>query len=403
MPAFRYEAADATGKTDKGVIEADSARQARTLLRARGLTPLLVDALGAQATKRGGSSFGKRLSAQENALVTRQLASLLVAGLPLDEALAALADQAERAYVGELLAAIRAEVVGGSSLSVALAQHPKDFPDIYRALVSAGEHSGNLGLVLSRLADYIESRNALTSKIKLAFTYPAIVTVVAFAIVIFLLSYVVPQVVSVFANTKQKLPTLTIIMLWLSDFVRNWGWLAAIVLVVIGVLIRNLLKQPALRLSWHKWLLTAPLFGKLVRGYNTARFASTLAILTSAGVPILRGLQAAGETLNNVALKTNVEDASTRVREGTSLARALAAQNQFPPVLVHLIRSGEATGNLHAMLERAAQGEAQELERRTLFLTGLLEPALILTMGVVVLLIVLAVLMPIIEINQLVH
>ncbi|WP_316679500.1 type II secretion system inner membrane protein GspF, partial [Ralstonia chuxiongensis] len=390
MPAFRYEAADATGKTDKGVIEADSARQARTLLRARGLTPLVVDALGAQATKRGGSSFGKRLSAQENALVTRQLASLLVAGLPLDEALAALSDQAERAYVGELLAAIRAEVVGGSSLSVALAQHPKDFPDIYRALVSAGEHSGNLGLVLSRLADYIESRNALTSKIKLAFTYPAIVTVVAFAIVIFLLSYVVPQVVSVFANTKQKLPTLTIIMLWLSDFVRNWGWLAAIVLVAIGALIRNLLKQPALRLSWHKWLLTAPLFGKLVRGYNTARFASTLAILTSAGVPILRGLQAAGETLNNVALKTNVEDASTRVREGTSLARALAAQNQFPPVLVHLIRSGEATGNLPAMLERAAQGEAQELERRTLFLTGLLEPALILTMGVVVLLIVLA-------------
>lgn len=403
MPAFRYEAADAAGKTDKGVIEADSARQARTLLRARGLTPLLVDALGAQATKRSGSGFGKRLSAQENALVTRQLASLLIAGLPLDEALAALADQAERAYVHELLAAIRAEVVGGSSLSVALAQHPKDFPDIYRALVSAGEHSGNLGLVLSRLADYIESRNALTSKIKLAFTYPAIVTVVAFAIVIFLLSYVVPQVVSVFANTKQKLPTLTIIMLWLSDFVRNWGWLAAIVLVALGVLTRNLLKQPALRLSWHKWLLTAPLFGKLVRGYNTARFASTLAILTSAGVPILRGLQAAGETLNNVALKTNVEDASTRVREGTSLARALAAQNQFPPVLVHLIRSGEATGNLPAMLERAAQGEAQELERRTLFLTGLLEPALILTMGVVVLLIVLAVLMPIIEINQLVH
>ncbi len=403
MPAFRYEAADAAGKTDKGVIEADSARQARTVLRARGLTPLVVDALGAQATKRGGSSFGKRLSAQENALVTRQLASLLVAGLPLDEALAALADQAERAYVGELLAAIRAEVVGGSSLSVALAQHPKDFPDIYRALVSAGEHSGNLGLVLTRLADYIESRNALTSKIKLAFTYPAIVTVVAFAIVIFLLSYVVPQVVSVFAPTQQKLPTLTILMLWVSDFVRNWGWLAAIVLVVLGLLIRNLLKQPALRLSWHKWLLTAPLFGKLVRGYNTARFASTLAILTSAGVPILRGLQAAGETLNNVALKTNVEDASTRVREGTSLARALAAQNQFPPVLVHLIRSGEATGNLPAMLERAAQGEAQELERRTLFLTGLLEPALILTMGVVVLLIVLAVLMPIIEINQLVH
>ena len=405
MAAFRFEALDAAGKTVNGLVEADNAKTARAQLRGQQLVPIKVDlVVVAEAEGQPRKLFASRVfHATALAIWTRQLSGLVVAGLPLDEALAALADQAERAYVGELLAAIRAEVVGGSSLSVALAQHPKDFPDIYRALVSAGEHSGNLGLVLTRLADYIESRNALTSKIKLAFTYPAIVTVVAFAIVIFLLSYVVPQVVSVFANTKQKLPTLTIIMLWLSDFVRNWGWLAAIVLVVIGVLIRNLLKQPALRLSWHKWLLTAPLFGKLVRGYNTARFASTLAILTSAGVPILRGLQAAGETLNNVALKTNVEDASTRVREGTSLARALAAQNQFPPVLVHLIRSGEATGNLPAMLERAAQGEAQELERRTLFLTGLLEPALILTMGVVVLLIVLAVLMPIIEINQLVH
>lgn len=213
MPAFRYGTVDAAGKTDRGIIEVDSACQTHMLLRARGLTPLLVDALDARATRRGGSSFGKRLSAQEDVPVTRQLASLLVAGLPLDEALTALADQAERAYVGELLAAIRAEVAGGSSLSVVLAQHPKDFPGIYRILVSAGEHSGNLGLVLSRLADYIESRNALTSKIKLAFTYPAIVTVMTFAIVISLLSYVVLQVISVFANTKWKLPTFTIIML----------------------------------------------------------------------------------------------------------------------------------------------------------------------------------------------
>jgi general secretion pathway protein F len=302
-----------------------------------------------------------------------------------------------------LLAGIRAEVMGGSSLSVALAQNPKDFPDIYRALVSAGEHSGHLGMVLERLATYIETRNTLTSKIRLAFTYPAIVTVVAFAIVIFLLSYVVPQVVSVFANTKQKLPTLTIVMLWLSDFVRNWWWAALGVIAVVVAIIRSMLKQPDIRLAWHRWLLTAPLVGKLIRGYNTARFASTLAILVSAGVPILRSLQAAGETLTNQALKANVEDATTRVREGASLARALAAQNQFPPVLVHLIRSGEATGNLPVMLDRAATGEGQELERRTLFLTSLLEPLLILTMGVVVLLIVLAVLMPIIEINQLVR
>lgn len=405
MPAFRYEAADAAGKTDRGVIEADSPRQARSQLRARGLTPLTVDALaGAGLAPRSGSQlFARKLSTQEQALFTRQLASLIVAGLPLDEALGALADQAERAYVHELLAGIRAEVMGGSSLSVALAQHPRDFPDIYRALVSAGEHSGHLGLVLERLAGYIESRNTLASKIRLAFTYPAIVTVVAFAIVIFLLSYVVPQVVSVFANTKQKLPTLTIIMLALSDFVRNWWWAALAVIAVAAFAIRSVLKQPAVRLEWHRWLLTAPLLGKLIRGYNTARFAGTLAILVSAGVPILRSLQAAGETLTNEALRANVEDANTRVREGASLARALAAQNQFPPVLVHLIRSGEATGNLPVMLERAAQGEAQELERRTLFLTSLLEPLLILTMGVVVLLIVLAVLMPIIEINQLVR
>ncbi|MBU65620.1 MAG: type II secretion system protein GspF [Cupriavidus sp.] len=405
MPAYRYEAADAAGRVDRGVIEADSPKQARSQLRARGLTPITVDPLaGAGLAQRSGRSmFVRRLSTQEQALFTRQLASLIVSGLPLDEALGALADQAERQYVHELLAGIRAEVMGGSSLSVALAQHPKDFPDIYRALVSAGEHSGHLGVVLERLATYIETRNALTSKIRLAFTYPAIVTVVAFAIVIFLLSYVVPQVVSVFANTKQKLPTLTIVMLWLSDFVRNWWWAGLIVIGIIVAILRSLLKQPDIRLSWHRWLLTAPLVGKLIRGYNTARFASTLAILVSAGVPILRSLQAAGETLTNVALKTNVDDATTRVREGASLARALAAQNQFPPVLVHLIRSGEATGNLPVMLERAATGEGQELERRTLFLTSLLEPLLILTMGVVVLMIVLAVLMPIIEINQLVR
>ncbi|MFJ5381816.1 type II secretion system inner membrane protein GspF [Cupriavidus sp. CER94] len=405
MPAYRYEAADATGRADRGVVEADSPKQARAQLRARGLTPLTVDPLaGAGLAQRSSSTlFVRRLSTQEQALFTRQLASLIVSGLPLDEALGALADQAERQYVHELLAGIRAEVMGGSSLSVALAQHPKDFPDIYRALVSAGEHSGHLGVVLERLATYIETRNQLTSKIRLAFTYPAIVTFVAFAIVIFLLSYVVPQVVSVFANTKQKLPMLTIIMLWLSDFVRNWWWAAVAVIAVISAIIRSLLKQPDIKLSWHRWLLTAPLVGKLIRGYNTARFASTLAILVSAGVPILRSLQAAGETLTNVALRNNVDDATTRVREGASLARALAAQNQFPPVLVHLIRSGEATGNLPIMLERAAIGEGQELERRTLFLTSLLEPLLILTMGVVVLLIVLAVLMPIIEINQLVR
>lgn len=404
MPAFRFEAIDATGKSQRGVVEADSARAARAQLRTQGLTPLLVEAAGSRA--RGERSqrlvFGRKLSQREQALFTRQLASLLIAGLPLDEALGVLTDQAEREYIRELIAAIRAEVLGGQSLAGALAQHPRDFPEIYRALVSAGEHTGKLGLVLSRLADYIEQRNALRSKIQLAFTYPAIVTLVAFGIVTFLLSYVVPQVVSVFASTKQQLPLLTVMMMSLSSFVRH-GWWAILLTVVVTIwLVRRILQQSGPRLAFDRWLLGAPLAGKLVRGYNTVRFASTLGILTAAGVPILRALQAAGETLNNRAMRSLVDEAIVRVREGTSLSRALGNTRTFPPVLVHLIRSGEATGDVTSMLDRASEGEALELERRTMFLTSLLEPLLILAMGGVVLMIVLAVMLPIIELNSMV-
>ncbi|RKP58514.1 type II secretion system inner membrane protein GspF [Pararobbsia silviterrae] len=405
MPAFRFEALDTTGKSQRGVIEADSARGARGQLRTQGLTPVVVEPAGqrvrGERTER--LAFGRKLSQREQALLTRQLASLMVAGLPVDEALQVLADQAERDYVRELVAAIRGEVLGGQSLAGALQRHPRDFPEIYRALVSAGEHTGKLGVVMTRLADYIEQRNALKQKIVLAFTYPAIVTLVAFGIVSFLLSYVVPQVVSVFATTKQALPTITLVMMALSDFVRRDWWITLIVLFVVGWLVKRVLAQKGPKLAFHRWLLTAPLAGKLVRGYNTVRFASTLAILTAAGVPILRALQAAGETLNNVAMRENVDDAIVRVREGTSLSRALAGTRTFPPVLVHLIRSGEATGDVTTMLDRAANGEAMELERRTMFLTSLLEPLLILAMGGMVLVIVLAVMLPIIELNQLVQ
>lgn len=404
MPAFRFEAIDATGKSQRGVVEADSARAARAQLRTQGLTPLLVEAAGSRERGQRGQRlvWGRKLSQREQALFTRQLASLLIAGLPLDEALAVLTDQAEREYIRELIAAIRAEVLGGQSLAGALSQHPRDFPDIYRALVSAGEHTGKLGLVLSRLADYIEQRNALRSKIQLAFTYPAIVTLVAFGIVTFLLSYVVPQVVSVFASTKQQLPLLTVMMMSLSSFVRH-GWWAILLIVVVTVwLVRRILQQSGPRLAFDRWLLGAPLAGKLVRGYNTVRFASTLGILTAAGVPILRALQAAGETLNNRAMRSLVDEAIVRVREGTSLSRALGNTRTFPPVLVHLIRSGEATGDVTSMLDRASEGEALELERRTMFLTSLLEPLLILAMGGVVLVIVLAVMLPIIELNNMV-
>jgi general secretion pathway protein F len=293
--------------------------------------------------------------------------------------------------------------MGGASLSDALSRHPRDFADIYRALVASGEQIGQLSRVLSRLADYIERRNALVQKVRLAFTYPAIVTVVAFAIVIFLLTYVVPQIVSVFANTKQKLPFLTVMMLAISDFVREYGWIVLLAAVGSFFAWRTALKNPATKLRWHSWLLTAPLYGKFERSLNTARFASTLAITTGSGVPILRALQTSRDTLSNVAMRAQVEEAAASVREGVGLARALAAHKHFPPMLIHMIRAGEVTGELPAMLDRAANAQEQDLERRALTIAGLLEPALILAMGVVVLLIVLAVLMPIIEINQLVR
>ncbi|MCE3606878.1 type II secretion system inner membrane protein GspF [Massilia sp. P8910] len=406
MPAFRYEAVDADGATRKGVVNADSARSARADLRLQGLTPLTVDTIAAQLDAAGvekSRGFGERLSQVELALFTRQLASLLEAGLPLEQAFTALLEQAERPYVRDLVASIRSEVMGGASFSDALSRHPRDFAEIYRALVASGEQIGHLARVLSRLADYIERRNALVQKVRLAFTYPAIVTVVAFAIVIFLLTYVVPQIVSVFANTKQKLPLLTVMMLAVSNFVRAWGILAGILMVAAFWLWRRALRNPVLKRQWHTWLLTAPVYGKFERSLNTARFASTLAITTGSGVPILRALDTSRDTLSNVAMKELVEQASASVREGVSLARALSAQKHFPPMLIHMIRAGEITGELPAMLERAANSQQQDLERRTLTIAGLLEPVLILAMGVVVLLIVLAVLMPIIEINQLVR
>lgn len=406
MPAFRYEAADIGGVTKKGVVNADSARAARSDLKSQGLVPLKVDPIAGQVDESGKvrrRSFGDKLSTAELALLTRQLASLLDASLPLEQALSALQDQAERVYVRDLMASIRSEVVGGASLSSALANHPRDFNDIYRALVASGEQIGQLARVLSRLADYIERRNALVQKVRLAFTYPAIVTIVAFLIVIFLLTYVVPQIVSVFANTKQELPLLTVVMLAISDFVRSWGWLVALLLAGAFYAWSRALKNPLIRMRWHTWLLNAPMYGRFERSLNTARFASTLAITTGSGVPILRALQTSQDTLGNVAMRLQVEEATAAVREGVGLARALSAYPYFPPMLIHMIRAGETTGELPAMLERAANAQEADLERRALTIAGLLEPMLILAMGVVVLLIVLAVLMPIIEINQLVR
>jgi general secretion pathway protein F len=413
MAAFRYRAVDGNGREQSGVLEADSARAARQALRSRGLLALNVETVMPAGSRRRGSVFASRLSQTDLSVLTRQLSSLLNAALPVSDALTVLVEQSERQSLRELMAAIRTDVLGGASLSSALSRHPRQFPDLYRALISAGEESGQLGSVLSSLADFIEERSRLQQKITLAFVYPAIVTVVALLVVIGLLTYVVPQVVQVFTQTRQTLPLLTRVMIALSDFVRHQGWILALLVLAALEFARRALKVPAVRLRWHRTILRLPVLGVLSRSINTARFASTLSILVGSGVPILRSLQAAGETLGNEALRLRVTDATVRVREGFSLARALRSEDPqeriaggarlFPPVLIHLISSGEATGKLPEMLARAAEMHAREAERRTLFFTSLLEPALILLMGAVVTLIVLAVLMPIIEINQMVH
>ena len=408
MTAYRYLAALATGKTEDGVIDADSARLARALLRERGLTPLSIDLIGGEdATGRRAIRLRRVLGGQERAILTRQLASLVSAGLPISQALQTLQAQAEKPAVRDLIAAVRGDVSSGQSLAAAYSRHPRDFPELDRALIAAGEQSGHLDEVLSRLADHIERAEALANKVKLAFAYPLIVTIIALGVVTGLLTYVVPQIVGVFTQTHQKLPILTQLLIWLSVFLRTWGWLVLAGLIAAGFMIRALLKVPATRFAFDMRVLHVPIAGPLARLSNLARFADTLAILVAAGVPILRALQAARDTIRNHVLIAEVDGAIDRVREGASLSRALTrpgeGRGHFPPVLINLIASGEATGRLPLMLERAARQEADEFERRTLMLTTLLEPLLVLAMGAVVLVIVLAILLPIIELNQIIR
>ncbi len=400
MAAFRYEALDAGGQAVSGVLQADTPRQARALLRAQGLLPSAVDAVSSRPAQR---SWGPRISAVELSLLTQQLATLLDSGLTVEQALNALIEQSTQAVTRDTLAGIKAEVMAGLPLAGALDSYERSFPDFYRALVRGGEESGALPRVLLHLAGYLDARQALQQKTTLALLYPVLVSVVAILIVGGLLAFVVPQVVQVFQQSRQTLPLLTRGLIGLSDFLSvAWPWLTA--LAVGGwFVIRLALQRDALRRQWHQLLLGLPGLGALIRGVNTARFASTLAILVGGGVPLLKALQSAAGVMTNLVLRGAVETAIGRVREGSSLARALAAENVFPPSLTHLIASGEASGKLEVMLERAAALETQTLERRLAVFLTVLEPAMILVMGGVVLLIVLAILLPVIEINQLVR
>lgn len=408
MPAYSFEAVDAEGGSRKGVLEADTARAARSMLRAQSLVPLSVEPVGAgnAAADGGGPArsraifVGRVFSGTKLAVWTRQLAGLVAAGLPLERALAALSEEAEDERQRDLLAGLRSEVNAGSPFGKALAQHPREFTPIYTAVISAGEQSGHLGLVLERLADDLETQQELKSRLIGAALYPAIVSLMAIVIVMFLVGYVVPQVANVFAGTKRALPFLTVAMLAVSDIVRHYGLWMLLVLVLGGVGLKLALRNEGLRERFDAMTLRLPLIGRLAAGYNAARFTSTLAMLAAAGVPILRALQAAAETLNNRAMRADALDALVLVREGAPLASAMAQKKRFPGLVSMFARLGEQTGQLPVMLQRAAKQIGTEVQRRAMALATILEPLLIVAMGLVVMLIVLAVLLPIIQLNQ---
>jgi general secretion pathway protein F len=403
MPAFSYQALDASGKTQRGVLQGDTARAVRGALRERGLNPLSVDevregsAPGAQPLLRRRGLGGAQL-----ALLTRQLATLVGAGLPIDEALGALSEQAENERQRALTVSLRARVMEGASLAQAMAEFPDSFPEIFRASVAAGEQSGRLQHVLDKLADYAEARDALGQKILAALAYPLLLAVVAVAEVAGLLTWVVPQIVGVFQNLHQALPLATRALIALSAFLRTWGWLLLLVLLATLVLARLALRSEATRWRWHALSLRLPLVGRLVRAANTARATRTLALLSASAVPLLDALGIAAQVVSNLPMRDALKRAAIKVREGGAFSRALGESGQFPPVALRLIASGERSGELPRMLDEAAAQQQRELDRWLTALTAVLGPAVILIVGAIVLFIVLAILLPIFNLNQMV-
>ncbi|MDH5255020.1 MAG: type II secretion system inner membrane protein GspF [Gammaproteobacteria bacterium] len=403
MGAFEYTAVDAGGKERKGILEGDTARQVRQLLRERQLLPLTVTEVAErEASRQLSFTLRPTMSPNDLALVTRQLATLVQSSLPLEEALLAVSEQTESTRVKSVLIGVRSKVMEGHTLADGFADFPKAFPEIYRATVSAGEQSGHLDAVLERLADYTEGRQVLRQKIQHAMIYPVVLTALALLIVSGMLVYVVPKVVGVFSNTGRELPGLTVFLIALSDFMREYGLLLVAGLVAAGFAAGRALRNPGPRRWRDAVLLRIPLVAKLVRGSNTARFTRTLSILTGSGVPVLEALRISAEVVTNVPMREAVEAAATRVREGAPIGKSLAVGGYFPPLCVHLISSGEASGELETMLTRAATNQEREMDGLIAALLGILEPALIVTMGIIVLVIVLAILLPIFELNQLV-
>jgi len=402
VPTFDYRAHDAQGKTCKGRLEADGARHARQLLRERGLWPrTLLEVRVAAAT--GKQPRGGRLGAADLALLTLQLSTLVQAGLPLEEALDAVAKQSARRKVAGLLSAVRSRVMEGHALASALGQFPKAFPELYRATVAAGERSGHLGHVLEQLASYTQARQASRQKIQMALVYPLILMFASLAIVGFLLGYVVPDVVKIFIDSGQPLPWLTQGLIALSNGLRNhFLWVMAALATLSG-LWRWSLRQPAWRLRWHRWMLNTPVIGEVLRAMEAARFASTLAILGKSAVPLVDALEIAAAVIGNLTIRARMVDVARSVREGGTLTRGLELSGDIPPMMLHMIASGERAGELDRMLARAAEQQESSLAARIALVVSLFEPAMLVLMGGVVLLIVMAILLPILSLNQLVN
>lgn len=407
MSVYRYEALDAQGQTLKGKLEADSAKAARSQLRAQSLLPVQVQEVSTAASHARMSQWSlgnpRILPAAELAVWTRQLASLVDAGLTIERALQSLMDEQRQEAATALMADLLSQVKAGHAFSQALAQHPKEFDEVYCAVVGAGERSGSLAMVLTSLADDLEAAQTLKSKIVSAALYPAIVSAIAVLIVIFLMVYVLPQVATAFSSSKRSLPMLTTVMLAISDVLSQWWWLIVSMMATAWAMFRLALRQPAQKKRWHAFLLRVPVLGELLRSYNGARFAGTLGMLSGAGVPILQALQAASKTVGNHAMREDLQDVTRMVREGAPLGLALAQKPRFPKLVSTFARLGGETGNLGLMLLRVGRQLSEQVQRRALQLASVLEPLLILAMGVVVMMIVLAVLMPIIELNSFVR
>jgi general secretion pathway protein F len=407
MGAFQYTAVDAGGQERQGVHEGDTAKQVRQLLRDQGLLPITVDEVQrreshSDAAGKVTRTRSKRLSAHELALVTRQIATLVHSGLPLEETLLAVSEQTEHPHVRSIIMGVRAKVLEGHPLADGLSDFPSSFPEIYIATVAAGEQSGHLDTVLERLADYTESREQLRSRTINALLYPVMLFLFCSGIVMLMLTYVVPKIIKQFDNAKTALPLMTRILIAFSDFMRNWGlWLLA-TLVIGGFLFNRSLRNVDNRRRYHAFLLRVPLLGRVVRGTNTTRFARTLATLTSSAVPVLDALRISGEVVNNLPMREAVQAAAVKVREGSPIGRSLGATKQFPPMMVHLISSGESSGELETMLDRAAANQEREMDAVLSAFVGLLGPLMIVAMAVIVLFIVLAMLLPIFALNDLV-